>query len=187
MRPDLTGPGHQIIATRTARLWGRHRRHALLPPALGEAERADQAEGDVAIRAAIEDGLHELGIVDVAHCGCLCPHFHAMLLVYHSLFLSVGGRPLAPRPGRAPGGKGCTAQRLARRMFCAENIGPTICNPIGRPSTNPQGTEAAGWRGILNGPFSGVQSNPWGKRVASGVSTPAVKAVMGTVGVSSRS
>jgi hypothetical protein len=29
-------------------------------------------------------------------------------------------------------------------MFGSANIGPTICNPIGIPPTNPQGTEAAG-------------------------------------------
>ena len=48
-------------------------------------------------------------------------------------------------------------------MFCSANIGPTICNPIGRPSTNPQGTEAAGWRVRLNGHVNGVQSNHCGK------------------------
>ena len=88
---------------------------------------------------------------------------------------------------RCPSTWSAETPAVARRMFCSANIGPTICNPIGRPSINPQGTEAAGWRVRLNGHVNGVQSNHWGKRVMSGVSTPAAKAVMGTVGVSSRS
>src|SRR3954471_12569915 len=73
MRPDLAGPRHQIIAARAAGLRRRHRRHALLPPALGETERTDQAEGDVAIRAAIKHGLHEFGVIDIVHSAAYVP------------------------------------------------------------------------------------------------------------------
>src|SRR3954468_13608586 len=73
MRPDLAGPRHQVIAARAAGLRRRHRRHALLPPALGETEGTDQAEGDVAIRAAIKHGLHEFGVIDIVHSAGYAP------------------------------------------------------------------------------------------------------------------
>src|SRR5258708_9274041 len=73
MRPDLAGPRHQIVAARTAGRKRRHRRHALLTPTLGETDRAHQAEGDVAIRTAIEHGLYELRIVDIVHSTAYVP------------------------------------------------------------------------------------------------------------------
>lgn len=73
MRPDFTGTGHQIVAVSCAGRRRRHRRHALLTPALGKTERADQAEGDVPIRAAIKYGLHELRVIDIGHSVAFAP------------------------------------------------------------------------------------------------------------------
>ena len=72
MRPDLASAGHQIVATGACPEGG-HRRHALPAPALGEAERADQAEGDVPIGATIEHTLHEVRVIDVGHFRLLMP------------------------------------------------------------------------------------------------------------------
>src|SRR5690606_8434474 len=99
--------------------------------------------------------------------------------------LAAAAQPADGRRGASGNGQGRAASnaRAARRTSASACIGPTICNPTGRPAAvNPQGTDAAGCWVRLNGLENGAQLIQRGWRAGSGRSRPASNATSGRVG-----